>query len=283
MSIFKKLDNLDRRWIFAFQMLVFCVAIMKPVGLALDLSSETIKAFETIDGLPAGSVVWFAMDYQAANASEIEPTGLAVFRHCLKNDLRIVAGAMWPEGGAQMERLISIVGPEFPDKEYGVDYINLGYRPGGQVWLQQLTNDLPAAVGRVDHFGDSIAPYPIMKGLDKVQDVSLIFGMAIGTPGTPEYIKMVTDPYNVPMVAALPASSVAITMPYLGSGQLTAMLASLRGGAEYEKISDNMGSAMTGMDAQSFMNLTIVMFVVLGNIGFFFNKKAIASGKGGRQ
>ncbi len=122
-----------------------------------------------------------------------------------------------------------------------------------------------------------------MEGLNKVQDVSLIFGMAIGTPGTPEYIKMVTDPYNVPMVAALPASSVAITMPYLGSGQLTAMLASLRGGAEYEKISDNMGSAMTGMDAQSFMNLTIVIFVVLGNVGFIFNKKAKASGKGGKQ
>jgi hypothetical protein len=179
-----------------------------------------------------------------------------------------------------MERLIAVVAPDFPDKQYGVDYLNLGYRPGGQVWLQQLTVNLPDAVGGVDYFGDPIDSYPLAKSLTKIQDVDLIFGLTIGTPGTPEYIKMVTDPYNVPMIAALPASSVAITMPYLGSGQLVAMLASLRGGAEYEKISGNMGSAMTGMDIQSFMNLTIVIFVILGNVGYFVNKRANGGGKG---
>ncbi len=281
MSFFQRLDSLDRRWIFAFQMLVFCVAIMRPVGLALDVGTETTKAFETIDALPPGSIVWFGMDYQAAAASEIEPTGLAVFRHCMKKDLRVVAGGMWPEGGAMMDRIIKVCGPEFPDKQYGVDYLNLGYRPGGQVWLQQLTDNLPAAVGGVDHFGDSIESYPLAQGLTKIQDVALIFGLTIGTPGTPEYIKVVTDPHKVPMIAALPASSVAVTMPYLGSGQLVSMLASLRGGAEYEKISGNMGSAMTGMDTQSFMNLTIVIFVILGNIGFFVNKRAKAAGRGG--
>jgi hypothetical protein len=280
MSFFKRLDSLDRRWIFVFQMVVFCVAIMRPVGLALDIGDQTTKAFETIDALPPGSIVWFGMDYQAAAASEIEPTGIAVFRHCMEKNLRVVAGGMWPEGGAMMERLIAVVAPDFPDKQYGVDYLNLGYRPGGQVWLQQLTVNLPDAVGGVDYFGDPIDSYPLAKSLTKIQDVDLIFGLTIGTPGTPEYIKMVTDPYNVPMIAALPASSVAITMPYLGSGQLVAMLASLRGGAEYEKISGNMGSAMTGMDIQSFMNLTIVIFVILGNVGYFVNKRANGGGKG---
>ena len=249
MSIFQRLDSLDRRWIFAFQMLVFCVAILRPVGLALEVGEQTTKAFEAIDALPAGSIVWFATDYQAANASEIEPTGLAVFRHCMQKDLRVVAGATWPEGGQMMENLISIVGPEFPDKKYGVDYLNLGYRPGGQVWLQQLTDDLPAAVLGVDHSGEAITAYPLAEELKTIQDVDLIFAMSIGTPGTPEYIKVVTDPYKVPIISALPASSVAVMMPYLGSGQLTAMLSSLRGGAEYEKISGNQGSAMTGMDA----------------------------------
>lgn len=280
MSIFTKLDSLDRRWMFAFQMLVLCAAILRPVGLALHVGENTTKAFEIIDNLPAGSLVWFAMDYQAANASELEPSGLAIIRHCLQKDLRVVGGGMWAEGGAMMARLINTVAHEFPDKEYGVDYLNLGYRPGGQIWLQQLTDNLWEAVKGVDHFGDSIQGYPMMTDLTKIQDVSLIVGMHIGTPGTAEYIKIITDPCKIPMVTVLPAVSVATTMPYLASGQVASIVASLRGGAEYEKISGNMGTAMTGMDAQSFMNLTIVIFVVLGNIGFLYMKRA-KEGPGG--
>ena len=150
------------------------------------------------------------------------------------------------------------------------------------MWLQQLTDDLPAAVGGVDHFGDPISEYPIMDGLNKIQDVALIVGIHVGTPGTPEYIRVITDPHNVPMITVLPAVSVAVTMPYLASGQLVSIVASLRGGAEYELISGFSGTAMTGMDSQSFMNLTIVIFVILGNIGFFYNKyKKGASGGGG--
>ena len=84
------------------------------------------------------------------------------------------------------------------------------------------------------------------------------------------------------MITVLPAVSVAVTMPYLASGQLVSIVASLRGGAEYELISGFSGTAMTGMDSQSFMNLTIVIFVILGNIGFFYNKyKEGSSGGGG--
>ncbi len=67
----------------------------------------------------------------------------------------------------------------------------------------------------------------------------------------------------------------------VNSGQLAGMLGSLRGGAEYEKVSDNPGKALTGMDAQSFMNLTILVFIALGNIGYFVRKKGANAGKGG--
>ena len=282
MTIFEKLDSLDRRWVFAFQALVFCIVILKPVGLALTVGDQVRTAYETIDSLPAGSIVWFGTDYQAANAAELEPAALAILKHCFEKNLRVIGASTWPEGGAMMARLLNQVTPDFPDKEYGVDFLNLGYRPGGQVWLQQLTDDLPAAVGGVDHFGDPISEYPIMDGLNKIQDVALIVGIHVGTPGTPEYIRVITDPHNVPMITVLPAVSVAVTMPYLASGQLVSIVASLRGGAEYELISGFSGTAMTGMDSQSFMNLTIVIFVILGNIGFFYNKyKKGASGGGG--
>lgn len=283
MTVFERLEKLDRRWIFGFQILVFVLAILRPVGLALEVGDTTRQAFEVIDTLPPGSIVWFGVDYEPANRAEIEASAIALFRHCMQRDLRVVSGSMWAPGGTMMDSLIKIINEQFEDKVYGVDFLNLGYRPGGQVFLQQLTEDIPTAVLEIDHYGDPISQYPLAKDLNSIKDVSAIVALAIGTPGFREYIKVVTDPYDIPIVAVLPAVSIPEAMPMINSGQLAGMLGSLRGGAEYEKISNNPGKALTGMDAQSFTNLTILVFIVLGNIGYFVRRKGTESGKGGNM
>ncbi len=269
MNLYQRLENLDRRWIFGLQILVFVVVILNPVGLALEVGDNTKRSFEVIDRLPPGSIVWFGVDYEPANRAEIEASAIALFKHCMQKDLRVVSASMWAPGGTQMDSLIEIIEEQFEDKEYGVDFLNLGYRPGGQVFLQQLTEDIPTAVLGIDHYGNPISQYPLGQELTTISDVSVIVALAIGTPGFREYIKVVTDPYKIPIIAVLPAVSIPEAMPMLNSGQLTGLLGSLRGGAEYEKISNNPGKAMTGMDSQSFMNLTILLFIVLGNIGYF--------------
>ncbi len=281
MSVFERFEKLDRRWIFGFQILVFVLAILKPVGLALEVGDTTRKAFELIDSLPPDSIVWFGVDYEPANRAEVEASAIAILRHCMKKDLRVVSVSMWAPGGTMMDSLLKTVGPEFEGKKYGVDFLNLGYRPGGQVFLQKLTENLHEAVLGIDHYGDPISGYPLAGELNTIQEASAIVALAIGEPGFREYIKIVTDRYKVPLIAVLPAVSVPEAMPMVNSGQLAGMLGSLRGGAEYEKASDNPGKALTGMDAQSFMNLTILVFIALGNAGYFVRKKGANAGKGG--
>ncbi len=273
MNLYQRLESLDRRWIFGFQVLVFVVSILNPVGLALEVSGSTRQTFELIDSLPAGSIVWFGVDYEPANRAEIEASAIALFKHCMEKDLRVVAASMWAPGGSQMDSLIRSVSDQFEDKVYGVDFLNLGYRPGGQVFLQQLTEDISTAVLGIDHYGNPISQYPLGKELKTIKDVSIIVSFAIGSPGFREYIKVVTDPYKVPIIAVLPAVSIPEAMPMVNSHQISGILGSLRGGAEYEKISSNPGKAMTGMDAQSFMNLTILLFIVLGNVGYFAQRR----------
>lgn len=273
MNLYQRLESLDRRWIFGFQVLVFVVSILNPVGLALEVSGSTRQTFELIDSLPAGSIVWFGVDYEPANRAEIEASAIALFKHCMKKDLRVVAASMWAPGGSQMDSLIRAVSDQFEDKVYGFDFLNLGYRPGGQVFLQQLTEDISTAVLGIDHYGNPVSQYPLGKELKTIKDVSIIVSFAIGSPGFREYIKVVTDPYKVPIIAVLPAVSIPEAMPMVNSHQISGILGSLRGGAEYEKISSNPGKAMTGMDAQSFMNLTILLFIVLGNVGYFAQRR----------
>lgn len=278
MTFVEKMQRIDRRWIFAIQIVVFVLTIVRPVGLALEVGENTQNVVKVLDSLPPGSLVWFAADYEPAGSAEVEPSARAFMRYAMKHDLRVVSGSMWPEGGMMFDRLVSLMREEFPDKEYGVDYVNLGYGPGGQVFLQQLTQNLPEAVVHVDHYGNDIEDLPLMTSVESLKDFKVVFGIAEGEPGYREYIKIVTDPLDIPYVAALVAVSVSEAMPMLNSGQIAGMLGGLRGAAEFEKASDNPGRAMTGMDAQSFINVTLLAFIVAGNVGYFITKK-----QGGRQ
>ena len=118
---------------------------IRPVGLALEVGQNTRNVLNVLDALPPGSLVWFAADYEPAGSAEVEPSARAFVRYAMKHDLRVASASMWPEGGMMFDQLVKLMEAEFPHKKYGEDYVNLGYRPGGQVFLQQLTENLPAA------------------------------------------------------------------------------------------------------------------------------------------
>lgn len=60
---------------------------------------------------------------------------------------------------------------------------------------------------------------------------------------------------------------------YIRSGQLKGFLGGLRGAAEYELLVGAPGKGCAGMDAQSLGHVTIIVFLILGNIGYFAAKK----------
>ena len=90
--------------------------------------------------------------------------------------------------------------------------------------------------------------------------------------------------------------------PYLQTGQLTGMLAGLKGAAEYEKLVEvfalkkrefsrellkdpeydnaitnpdipyKFKQARIGMNAQSVAHIMIIVFILIGNIGYFITK-----------
>jgi hypothetical protein len=67
--------------------------------------------------------------------------------------------------------------------------------------------------------------------------------------------------------------------PYLQTGQLKGLLAGGRAAAEYENllvkrgILKETGSATLGLGAQSMALFTILIFIITGNIGYFFKKR----------
>ena len=61
--------------------------------------------------------------------------------------------------------------------------------------------------------------------------------------------------------------------PYVASGQLDALVAGLRGAAEYEKLIDRKGGGNRGMLAQSTAHLYVVVLIIIGNVAYFRSRR----------
>ena len=67
--------------------------------------------------------------------------------------------------------------------------------------------------------------------------------------------------------------------PFLQTGQVSGMMSGMKGAAEYEKLvlehgyATELGTAETGMNSQSMIHILIIVFILLGNIGYFFSRR----------
>lgn len=255
---------------------VIALALIKPIGLAIIPSNATIAAYDLIEALPSGSIVWLGMEFSSGGITELMPAAKSIIRQGFRKDLRFVAAGMWAQAGDMGDMAFSLVKAEFPDKQYGVDYVNIGYKPGNEVLLQKyLTNIIETAQGK-DFYSNDLNQYPLLQEFTSLKQAAMCVIFCTGTPGETAYIAHVTGPNNIPLIESCISVSVPGIMPYLQAGQVKALIAGMKGAAEYEVLVEVPGPATAGMDAQSFSHALIIVFMVLGNIGYYAtrNKKA---------
>jgi len=272
MTFAERLQAIDRRFIYVLLALVIAGVLLSPIGLPIRISEETQLVYDAVDSLKPGSVLIISFDYGASNAPELHPSATAMMKHAFRKNIRVVCTALNIEGGMWAADAIKNALSRFPDKKYGVDYVNLGYKPGGQVFLEKFAVNAWDACAGVDASGNKIDQYPIMQSLKSAKDVSLAASMTSGEPGYPQWIANFGTPNKIPITAATVAPGVPTAIPLIRSGHLKGVLKGMRGAAEYELSINDKGTAVAGMDAQSLGHLTIVFFVVVGNIGYFLEK-----------
>ncbi len=270
--MWEKLNNLDRRWIYLLVLVVVAFALVSPMGLSISINEPAQQAFDAINALKAGDIMYVAFDFDAGSMTEIYPATYSAVRLAFQKNIRVVAAAAWDQGGAMAKMLFADLATEF-NKEYGKDYVNLGYKPGGTIFFEKLTRNVNEATAGIDINGTAIDQIPLMKDFKTVKDAKLIFAAATGTPGIREYIAIVGTPHKVPITGACVAVSTPEYMPYLQAGQLKGLAMGMRGAAELEILTGKPGSAVAGMDAQSLAHLMVVGLIIVGNIGYFASKK----------
>lgn len=217
------------------------------------------------------------MDTSPGGYGELASGATALLNHLARKEIRVIGMGFFDTGPSLLETALG--GSDYKNKEYGVDYVNLGYLAGNETAIAKMAKDIPGSFPR-DYRGNLTSDLPAMEGISSAQDVALVITIASGTPGVPEWIRQVGDPMGVPIATAIVAVNVPNMTPYVQSGQITGMIPSMKGAAGYESLMGISGLGIRGMDAQSISHITILGLVILGNIVYLGTKNSITEGGG---
>lgn len=265
-----QLGRIDSRLIYVILLLGFVIPIIRPLGLPMTISEQVQSVYDLIESFPPGTPVIVSFDIGPGAYEELGPTTIAVFNHLARKNVRLIGLSFWQTGPTLLEKSIEM--SLYADKEYGTDYVNLGFLAGGENAIAFAAKDILGAFGK-DYHGNSSSAMPIFTGIHSFQDVELALVVATGNPGVPEWIRQVGDPMGVSVGTILFSGLVADYAPYVQSKQLTGVIAGLRGAAAYEALTGIFGRGTAGLDAQSVAHLLILLFVFFGNIIYIFERR----------
>ena len=271
MNLFDKLKNIDRRIIFVLIGLSVLIPILIPIQLRIHVSPPAQRLYDAIDSLPPGSNVLLAFDYGPSTMPEVYPMSLALLRHGFAKDLKVIVMALWPEGASIAQDALNIVAEEF-DKEYGIDYINLGFKTGGLIVIQAMGTSIPT-IFPTDQAGRPVETFPIMEKVKNFDDIALIVDLSAGDPGIRHWVMIAQARYHKKVGGGCTAVSAPAFYPYLQTGQLVGLLGGLVGAAEYETLVKHPDSATAGMSSQALSHAVIIIFILIGNITFFIERR----------
>ena len=248
------------------------------MGLPVEPTDMTEDVFNAVDNIPKNEKVLVSFDYGPSTKPEIHPMAIAILRHLFTNGNRVIITCLWPDGLFMARQALEQVAVNEFDLTYGVDYVNLGYRPGNEAVIKGITRSFPANF-TVDSRATKIKDIPIMDGVQSLKNIGFIFSLSAGYPGSNEWVQYASDPLKIKISTGVTSIQVNEILPFVKSGQLQGIVAGMPGAAEYEKLLVNhgihpeLGKAAKSMDAQSIAHLVIVLFIIIGNISYFVKRK----------
>jgi len=241
------------------------------VSLPISISPESQRLFDRVEAIPDGSTILLTFDYYPSTLAETEPMSVAALRHCWRKDLKIVTLSTVGLGGPNIaDRVMATLAEEF-DKNYGIDYVNLGYKANYQAVLLGLGQSI-RSIYPTDYYGTPLDSLPMMTDFDTYDGFDFIY--IISDNGIVDYwVGLVNARYGAEMGAGVTAVMAPKFYAYVRADQLIGLLGGMKGAAEYEYLVEAEGMATSGMVAQSMVHMTIIAFIIIGNISYFATRR----------
>jgi hypothetical protein len=242
--------------------------------------------FRQVDSLTDKDVVLVGYEWDARRISELKPLEQAVIGQLIQKHVKLVLVSTDPQGTLLLFDLsdqLRAAGYQ----EGGQDYILLGYKPGGELALRSLAQDLQADL-RADFQGNDATQGVLAGGaitgkpLKALSDFSMIFVLADDASDIQGWMEQIRRPVwmeqdrravpRTPFAFLLPTEITPIVQPYLqllGSPEQAPIyhLSGKQGALAYEQL---RGTGQTPAEIArdvSQQRLGILVFVALLTIG----------------
>jgi len=233
------------------------------------------------DEAPAGGynkIVLISSDFGPQTRAELMPMLECTVRHLMMRRIKFAILTNVPDGAGYCKGVLEKLGREL-GCEYGKDWVNFGYKPGGSFLVRQMAANLPGAV-KTDFKGDPVSTIPCMAGIKDAGNVSLLIEITglVGMFG--RWPAFFATPRDRPDMAH-GCTSISIPDAYsdLESGLICGLFEGIAGAAAYNDFLETIRdpdkdppvsvAARVHMTGQTVAHVLLLLFVALGNLGVF--------------
>ena len=176
-NLFLKIGSIDRRWIFIIIAIVVIIPLIVPIGLPIRATDTSKAVFNAIESLPKGSKVLLSIEYSPSTKPENHPMAISILRHLFRNEHIVYVTCLWPDGQFMAQDALTQVAENEFSKEYGKDYVLLGYRPGGEAVVKGIVSNIRKLYS-VDSRQTKVDEIPMMDGITNFEDFSFLFSVS---------------------------------------------------------------------------------------------------------
>jgi hypothetical protein len=275
------IQKLDRRLIYLFMLVVVSLPLLTGLTLPPARMKAAEKLFSLIEDLQPepGKIALVVLDFGPSTKAENKPQSLLMIEHLMRKRIPIAFFSQY----ALAEGLLNSLPQEVADRltkespterwQYGKDWVNLGYRPGGDLFIQSLAkSENLVETFKVDSFGTSLSSVPMLAGVNTIKDVQFL-GEITGLSGV--FDSLIQFFQREGYKPKFGHGCTSITIPeayiYLDSGQLSGLLEGVAGAAWYAQLLNSkfkrsgVDEALKVNTALGVAHLAIIFLIILGN------------------
>ena len=273
----EKLMSMDRRWVFLVLGIVVIAALLTGIKAPLSITQEVREVYNFVEDLQPGDNLLVAIDYDPNAKAELHPMAYAILEQALAKKLKVITLTLSQNGAGMAEQVVrdvidSVATYHGFRPEYGKDYVFLGYRPYYALVILGMGQNFRIPYP-TDYYTTPLDSLPMMQRIQNYNQVKGVIDIT-GSNVADAWVANANGRYGVKVALGLTGVSAADYYPFYQSKQIFGLMGGMKGAAEYEKLTNNPGLATEAMGVQTYAHLVIIAFIIIGNLGYFLDKRA---------
>jgi hypothetical protein len=233
-------------------------------------------------------IVLVSLDWGPSTSAENRPQTATFLEHLMRRRIPFAVITTYAYAAPFLEAVPAKVAEELNASsdgkerwEYGKDWVNLGFQPGGAIMVQSLakSSDLAATL-KTDFRGTPLGEIPCMKEIKTLKNISLLaqFTGLVGTFNT--WIQFLqSEGYRPEVLHGCTSITIPEAYIYYVSGQIKGLYEGVAGAAWYDSLLSKNYPGRKPTDAGrvntslATAHLVILGLIVAGNVGMLLKRR----------